>query len=118
MLLYKLYKVLNGVTGPMFDAIRSIYSHSSATVRVSNAVTNLLSFSSGVKQGDNLSPTLFSMCMNDLANGMKGMNCGIDIDRLNLSILLYADGMVIMGPDEKKQHVMLDYTHTHIYIYI
>ena len=39
MLFYK-PRVLNGITGPMFDAIRSIYSHSAAIVRVNNEVTN------------------------------------------------------------------------------
>ena len=42
------------------------------------------------------------------------MNCGIDIDGLSLSILLYADDIFIMAPDEKKLQDMLDY----IYIYI
>ena len=48
------------------------------------------------------------MYINDLAIGVKGMNCGIDIDGLNLSILLYADDIVIMVPDEKKLQDMLD----------
>ena len=105
MLFYKL-RVLNGITGPMFDAIRSIYSHSAAMVRVNNEVTNPFSFSSDVKQGYNLSPTLFSMYINDIAIGVKGMNCGIDIGGPNFSILVYADDIVIMAPDEKKLHDM------------
>ena len=108
ILFYKL-RLLNGITGPMFDAIRLIYSHWAAMVRVNNEVTNPFSFSSSVKQGDNLSPTLFSMYMYDLAIGVKGMNCGLDIGGPNLSTLLYADDIVILALDEKKLQNMLDF---------
>ena len=67
-------------------------------------VTNPLSFSSGVKQ-DYLSPNLFSMYINYLAIGVKGMNCGLDIDGLNMSILLYADDIVIMATDERNYRI-------------
>ena len=42
------------------------------------------------------------MYLNDLATGIKQLNCGIDIDGLNLAILLYADDIVLMAPDEES----------------
>ena len=53
--------------------------------------------SSGVRQGDIVSSILFSMFLNDLATGIKDLNCGIEIDKGELSILLYADDIVMMG---------------------
>ena len=63
---------------------------------------------SGVKQGDVLSPTLFSIDLNDLAVEVKSLNCGIDIDICNVSILLYADDIVLLSPDETSLQQMLD----------
>ena len=45
----------------------------------------------GVKQGDNLSPTLFNLCINNLASQIKELHCGIKIGIEQVSILLYAD---------------------------
>ena len=46
--------------------------------------------------------------MNDLAVEVKSLNCGIDIDRCNVSILLYADDIVLLSPDEPSLQQMLD----------
>lgn len=62
----------------------------------------------GVKQGDVLSPTLFAIYVNDLAQEIKRANLGIDIDDLNLSILLYADDIVLVAEEEAKLQKMLD----------
>jgi len=58
----------------------------------------------GVKQGDCLSPTLFSVYINDLAEHLKETNLGIDMsfahDRIfdeKLSILMYADDIVCLA---------------------
>ena len=61
-----------------------------------------------VKQGDVLSPSLFSIYLNDLAVEVKSLNCGVDIDRCNVSILLYADDIVLLSPDEPSLQQMLD----------
>ena len=63
----------------------------------------------GTIQGDNLSPTLFSMFLNDLATGIKELNLGVDVDGCNVSILLYADDIVLIAPNENNLQCMLDY---------
>ena len=64
--------------------------------------------SQGVKQGCKLSPTLFSLYINDLANEIKQMNLGVDIDELQLSILPYADDVALIAPDADSLQLMLD----------
>ena len=107
-LLYKL-RVHYGISGRLYNAVRSVYSFASARIKLNNITTEAFSLSSGVKQGDNLSPTLFNLFLNDLATGIKRLNKGVDIDDMCLSILLYADDIVLLAPDENKLQSQLDY---------
>ena len=58
-----MYKLLtqSGLQGKLYKAIKSIYSSSSAFVRVNNSCSDWFDITVGVKQGDTLSPTLFAM---------------------------------------------------------
>ena len=97
------------IHGRLFNTLSTIYSSSSAQIRINGLLTDSFEVKSGVKQGDIISPVLFSMYLNDLATGVKELNCGIDINGLNLSILLYADDIVLMAPDEKSLQKMLNF---------
>ena len=63
----------------------------------------------GVKQGDNLSPTLFALFINDLAEELKTLNCGISINGVSLCCLLYADDLLLLSDTEDNMQRMLDY---------
>ena len=84
----------------MYNVIPSLNSNSAACVKINNYKTSIFDISSGVKQDDTLSPTLFSMFINDLAVDMKNLNCGVDAGGLNVSILLYADEIILIAPNE------------------
>ena len=108
LLLYKLMSQFE-VYGKLYDAIKSIYCNSSACVRVNNNCTDWFNITSGVKQGDVLSPTLFSMYLNDMAVGIKQLQCGVNLNGFELSILLYADDIALIAPDEHKLQLMLEF---------
>ena len=57
--MYKL--LLNVVDGKMYDAIGALYAHTSASIRVNDHLTDWFSVDMGVRQGDSLSTTLFSL---------------------------------------------------------
>ena len=97
-----------GLQGNLYLAIKSIYSSSSACVKLNQLHTPWFDINSGVKQGDTLSPTLFSMYLNDLAREVKELNCGVDIEGFCLRILLYADDLVLIAPDEDSLQRMLN----------
>ena len=86
-------KILDyGVDGKVFSAIKSLYINTEACVKLPGGLfTNWFPTSFGVKQGDNLSPTLFSVFLNDLATEIKKLNAGVDTSDGTVSILLYAD---------------------------
>ena len=97
-----LFKILSqfDIKGKMYSVIASLYSNSTACVKINNYKTRIFDIMSGVKQGDTLSPTLFSMFINDLAVDVKNLNCRVDAGDINVSILLYANDIVLIAPYE------------------
>ena len=110
LLLYKLSNDFQ-IHGKLFNILSTIYSSSNAHIRLNGILTDSFCVSSGVRQGDIMSPVLFCMYLNDLAVGIKNLNCGVDINGINISILLYADDIVLISKDEKSLQKMLNFTH-------
>ena len=107
LLFYKIMKNFN-ITGKMYVAIVSLYSDSSACVKLNALRTDWFDISSGVKQGDTFSPTLFNMYLNDLATEIKLLNAGVELDDCTISLLLYADDIVLIAPDEVSLQTQLN----------
>lgn len=109
MLLYKL--LLKNIDGKLYNSVKSIYSLTSASIRINNTMTDWFTCYSGVKQGDNLSPTLFSIFINDLVQEINNLELGIDIHSKKLSLLLYADDIVMFATNENDMQLMLNTLH-------
>ena len=106
-----LYKLINlGVSGKFYNVIKSIYAKSQSCIKLNNELySDWFNNVTGVKQGDVLSPTLFSLFINDLAVELKRSNLGIPLGGdMCLSTLFYADDIVIMAENEKSLQSMLD----------
>ena len=72
--------------------------------------TDFFNITAGVKQGDVISPTLFSIFIDDLVKGIKQLDLGVEIDtNFQVSILLFADDIVLIAPNEVNLQLMLDY---------
>ena len=105
-LLYKLRKI--GVIGNMYHAIRALYTDTKSCIKINDKVTDWFNVTSGVRQGDSLSPSLFSIFLNNLAQEIKDSNNGVLLGGLCLSILLYADDIVLIAPTPEKLQTMLN----------
>jgi hypothetical protein len=106
LLEYSLIK--NGVDGHFYQAVKSLYRNTESCVRLGNHYTDWFGCTSGVKQGDNLSPTLFALFINDLAIQLKDLNNGIEIGSYKLNVLLYADDIALIAQNEAEMDVLLD----------
>jgi hypothetical protein len=61
---YKLIKL--GIAGNTLSCIRSMYENSTAQVKLGNGFSNVFQTGKDVLQGNNLSPLLFNLFVNDL----------------------------------------------------
>ena len=55
-----------GIGGKIFNSVKSKYADTLAALKVNQTVTSCFKSELGVKQGDNLSPTLFNVYLNDI----------------------------------------------------
>ena len=93
---YKLIKY--GLRGKILDIIKSMYASVKSRVKFCNNLGNEFMCSLGVRQGECLSPLLFSLFLNDiedefLKSGMEGLN----VNMFKVFLLLYADDIIIFA---------------------
>ena len=106
LLMYKL--LCNNINGKVYRSIRALYSNNKCSVNVNNSYTGWFPVSSGVRQGDSLSTTLFNLYVNDLVQEIKSLGRGVNCGNFQISILLYADDIVLVADNENNLQTMLD----------
>ena len=94
------------------NAIKSMYSNVKSTVRLDNSFTDCFNVSNGLKQGCLISPLLFNLYINDLVTEINLLGKGINVDGRNISMLLYADDIVLMANTARDLQSMLDALNT------
>ena len=97
-----------GVQGKILQAIQSLYVDVTCSVRINEYFTDFFPVTQGLKQGCGLSPTLFSIYVNDLVTEINALNCGIRFDNNVISILMYADDIVLISESTDELQIMLN----------
>ena len=97
-----------GVSGKLFGAIRSLYSSISSCVRINHLTTDWFNVSSGLRQGCCLSPLLFNLFINEVALQIKSRGKGVQVGNDIVSILLYADDVVLLADNPTDLQLMID----------
>ena len=105
-MLYKLRKI--ELSGKFFHAINALYKTSKSSVQINNVASEWFDVTNWVRQGDSLSPTLFSIYLNDLTTEIKYLNVGVPVADRDMSLLLYAGDIVLLAPNEEKLQSMLN----------
>ncbi len=95
----------------LYNAIRTIYYESTCAVRVNDCMTDWFKAEQGVKQGDNLSPLLFSVYVNSLIGDLKSAEVGVSVGTDVVSVLAYADDLVLLAENELDLQKLLDVLH-------
>jgi len=106
LLLYRL--LLAGIDGNMYQSIKSIYANTLNSIKVNEHQTRWFEAKTGVRQGDNLSPTLFNIFINDLIVNIKETNIGINIHGTMYNIFMYADDIILLCANEYDLQQLLN----------
>ena len=115
MLLYKL--LLMEVDGKLYISMKSIYTDTAyfkssiSCIRINNKTTEWFECELCAKQGDCLSPLLFSVFINDLRKEVNDFDIGVFVYDRKFSMLLYADGIVLFSDSEDNLQTMLNVLH-------
>ena len=106
LLFFKLLQ--NNIDGKFYNSIKSLYSNPVARVKLNSYYTDWFDTTSGVKQGDSLSPTLFCIFINDLIKDVNDQNLGIKMGNACVSLLAFADDIVLIAENEENLQNLLD----------
>jgi hypothetical protein len=94
-LLYKLLKM--NMNGCVYQLIKDMYRKTILQVNVGKGLTTDFTSDVGVRQGDNLSPTLFNLYINDIPRIFDNTCKPVSLGARSLSCLLYADDLVLLS---------------------
>jgi predicted peroxiredoxin len=111
-------KLLNhNINGKFLNVIKSMYENIKSCIRTSEGVSPFFISTIGVRQGENLSPMLFSLYLNDLEtffnyHNARGVECEINNEQLllylKLFVILYADDTVLLSDTSKDLQKQLN----------
>ena len=112
------YKLIqNNIRGKVFRVIRNMYANLKSCVINDNETSDFFKCNIGVRQGENLSPLLFALYLNDFEIFIKDRFNGVDLLPQNMKelmfdkgidvllvlfSLLYADDTLILANNEKE----------------
>ena len=99
----KLWNVLSmyGLSSQLIRAIGSLYTNSSACVRVNTELSQWFALTKGVKQGCVMSPWLFNLYIDHCIRPLKDLNVGVNLDGVKVNVLMFADDLVLMAENER-----------------
>ena len=107
MLFYKLLSY--NIDGFIYKCIKALYNHPLSCIKINSCITEWFTTENGVRQGDSLSPTLFAIFINDLVKELNEFELGIPVENKKISVLLFADDIVISGENEQELQTLLKY---------
>ena len=100
-----------GVSGKFLEALKSLYSNVTCAVRINGVLSDWFGVNIGLKQGCLISPMLFNLYLNDLVDCLKDAECGVLWGEEMLSVLLYADDILMVSESEQGLQKLLDILH-------
>ena len=111
------------IKGKIMKLIFNLYQNTKACVKLNNKISQSFNCNIGVRQGDNLSPLLFALFINDFEHSISekynGLNTLNDLYQnvatndeiltlLKLYVLLYADDTIIMAESPNELQLALN----------
>ena len=99
-----------GIRGKVLRIVKDMYENVKSSVKVLNTYSSFFEYAIGLRQGEVMSPILFSLFLEDLELFLQNdETSGLSIDDIVLILLLFADDMIILGdsPDDVNKSLQL-----------
>ena len=107
-------KMANMGFGDQFlDSIKCLYDGDYVTSDVNGVTTNPLYLGRGLRQGCSLSPMLFAIYVRDMSNDLHGSNLGVQLHKVCVSCLFFADDVVLIARDADGLRLLLTIVQNH-----
>ena len=91
------YKLIqNNIRGKVFRVIRNMYANLKSCVINDNETSDFFKCNIGVRQGENLSPLLFALYLNDFEIFIKDRFNGVDLLPQNMKELMFDKGIDVL----------------------
>ncbi|PZC74016.1 hypothetical protein B5X24_HaOG208430 [Helicoverpa armigera] len=90
------------------EVLKCLYNNATMSVRVQEHSTKPIPLRRGVRQGDVISPKLFTAAMEDAFKLLEWQGLGININGEYITHLRFADDIVVMAKSMEELSMMLD----------
>ena len=105
------------------DLLYNLYDHAKSCVKKGGEISDFFKCNAGVRQGENLSPLLFALYLNDFERYLSKSYCGLTyfsglVNRelgdedimlfVRLFVLLYADDTIVLAESESELQLALN----------
>ena len=114
--------IKNGINGPILKTIFMLYNNAKSGLSMNGKVSEYFACSIGVRQGENMSPTLYALFVNDLKEYLQDKFKGLPFltqlfkeiletdheNVFNMFLLMYADDTVILAETAQELQLALD----------
>jgi len=97
----------DGVPSKLVSLVKMWYTNVKARVRVNDVESDWFKSKVGVRQGDTLSSLLFNIFINGIVEKVKEGGVDVKIGESVLSVLLFADDMVLLAESELELGVLV-----------
>ena len=102
------------INGKLLNVVKNMYDKAKSCVKIDHLYSDYFPCNIGVKQGDNLSPLLFALFINEFSHYVGMSYKGLCVSKLcypslesedalflKLFVLLYADDTIILAENER-----------------
>ena len=115
-LIHKLREI--GINQKTVNLIENIYNTTYTSLIYKNKILPEIQTTKGVKQGDNLSPLLFNIYVNDLPKEIeKGDTQPLKLNNQNINSLMWADDIVLLSETKEGLQNCLNNLHNYCQIW-
>ena len=95
-----------GIKGKLLRIIKSFYTDTFSIARVNGGFSRKFKTTAGVLQGSLLSPTLFTLLLNDLVQEVRAAS-GFRIQNQTFKILMFADDIALISETQEDMQSMI-----------